>query len=226
MGYTSPKGLPIPFGSDGNNVPADLLAFAQRLDDILSPHTYAQISAMGGVDLWDGRVMFQSDTGVLRPWIGLYCYRQSLGSWEALIPVGAPAAYSPLWTNSISPPTFGGTVSQGRYARFGSFIMGDFIAQLPVSGYSAGAGTMLAPLPVPAHLNGSLDGPPCGMMCSFDSSATNTRNATLVVNSTDPTTMFPGQPGSVFSIQGISSSFGFANSDLVTGFFFYEGTES
>lgn len=140
MGYTDEHGHPIPFGFDGNNVPADYLAAAQRLDDIKSARTYAQIAALAGSDLWDRRILYQSDTGPLRPWKGLYEYKASTRVWQPLVPRGS-AFYTPTFGFDTGQPTMGsGASQQGYYSRFGAWCLAQFFVFNGSSGYSNGSG--------------------------------------------------------------------------------------
>jgi hypothetical protein len=169
MGLPSPLvGLPIPFGFDGNNVPADLLAFAQRLDDIFSPHTYAEMSALGGSDLWDGRVMYQSDSGALRPFAGLYAYKGATASWQILVPRGS-TPWTPTMKLGGAVPTMGtGAEQTGRYSRFGSLIIGQFVIFLG-TGFSGASSAMLTiDLPPAAPFVSTSPKTPVGTLSHLD----------------------------------------------------------
>lgn len=171
MGAPTQKGIPVPFGFEGNNVPHDLLLFAQRLDDIMSPHTYAEISALGGTDLWDGRLLYQSDSGALRPWAGLYAYKGSTASWQAVIPRGS-AAWTPTFKLGGVAPTMPNSPEQtGRYVRLGSLVLGQFVVFTGTSGFSGlGSANMTIDLPPAAPFTSSTQRTPVGVLTHVDQS--------------------------------------------------------
>lgn len=149
MGTTTGKGLPFPFGTDGNNVPVDTLALATRIDDVFSPRTYAQIAAFSGVELWDGRLITQSDTGTDRPWAGMYSYKASAGIWQSLVPRASTSWDTDLQFAGSGSPTWGtGSIRVGRYARFGSQILGQFVIYTGSPGFST-PGSQVASIALP-----------------------------------------------------------------------------
>lgn len=142
MGTTTTRGIPYPFGFEGNNVPVDLLALAARLDAMLSPRTYAEIGALGGVDLWDGRLLTQSDTGVLRPWAGMYAYKAATTSWQAVVP-RASTPFTPTLKFAGVAATMGTAAeSVGQVSRFGSLILARFVIFTGTAGFSAPGSTV------------------------------------------------------------------------------------
>lgn len=76
MSSTTAKGVPVPDLGDPPNGPADIAAVAGWVDDHpgSSPLTYAQINALSGAELWEGRGVYQTDTGTTRPAEGPYWY--------------------------------------------------------------------------------------------------------------------------------------------------------
>lgn len=61
---TTPKGVPYPASTDPNNVPLDLQRLADWVDARpgVAPLTTAQRDALAGVDLWNGRVIYNLTT--------------------------------------------------------------------------------------------------------------------------------------------------------------------
>jgi hypothetical protein len=192
MGYKSAAAFPIPFGADGNNVPHDLALFAQHLEDTFAARTYAQITALSGAELWDGRIVYQSDAGTDRPFVGFYVYRPATSSWEPLLTMGTP----PAWA---SPPTYTGTggdlgayTYSSRVARFGPLVVGRGSIVLPASGFTRGSGTLLFTLPYPVASTGS---PLIGWMQYIDASTSARRTFGLIhsgVGSMQATGVIPG----------------------------------
>lgn len=75
MGTTA-KGVPYQDLGDPPDGPAGERAVAQWVDDNpgIRSRTYAQINALTGADLWVGRTVHQSNTGVHRTASGIYVY--------------------------------------------------------------------------------------------------------------------------------------------------------
>lgn len=73
--------LPAPIASDNNNVPADLLALATRLDAILGieAFTTAGREALATAQKWDGRVIWNSTAGEHQGWNAATSLWQSIG---------------------------------------------------------------------------------------------------------------------------------------------------
>lgn len=225
MGYLTSVGLPVPFGNEGNNVPHDLLAFAQRLDDIFSARTYTEISAFAGTDVWDGRIVFQSDTGPLRLAPGLYRYSGAAATWVSLaMTVGTPASYDPSWTQATSNPSRGNTLSEGRYQRFGTLCFADFTAIIG-STFVSGSGAVQFPLPVPAA-TAALTAPILfGIAWTYDVSVV--QNRLVQLESAGSTSFVQGHvTRSVPPITGPDQGTSFAVGDVVTGMMLYECAEN
>jgi hypothetical protein len=227
MGTTTPKGFPYPFGIDGNNVPADLLALAARIDAVLSARTYTEIAALSGADLWDGRVVFQSDTGVLRPFTGLYAYKAAAGIWQALLPTSA-ATYTPLDLTVASPPTLGtASVNTGKWSRFGPHVLAQFVITCGSSGYVNGNWSMVVPAPFKdRNLLSPTGETVVGAAVAFDASSPATRLLELTIG------VGTGGTGLILSayLMGTgtwtsSSPFVVASGDSMQGFVFYETDE-
>lgn len=156
MGYKSAAAFPIPFGADGNNVPHDLGLFAQHLEETFAARTYTQIAALSGADLWDGRIVYQSDAGTDRPFVGFYVYRPATSSWEPLLTMGTPPAWAspPRYTTSVGGETLGAVTVSSRVARFGPLVVGRGSITLPASGWVRGTGNLLFTLPYPVASTG------------------------------------------------------------------------
>lgn len=75
MGTTS-RGLRYADGGDAPSGPIATQELAEDVNDIpgIATRTYAQISALAGAALWEGRTVYQTDTGTNRPVKGLYTY--------------------------------------------------------------------------------------------------------------------------------------------------------
>lgn len=73
---TTAKGVPVPDLGDPPNGPAQISAVADWIDAHpgISPLTYAAINALAGGDLWEGRCVYQTDTGSNRPVEGPYWF--------------------------------------------------------------------------------------------------------------------------------------------------------
>lgn len=75
MGTTA-KGAPFPEGTDPPLGPAQIAALAAWADNHagVTVATYAAINAYAGADVWEGRTVYQSDTGTNRPYEGIYTH--------------------------------------------------------------------------------------------------------------------------------------------------------
>lgn len=73
---TTAKGFPYPVGGDAPDGPTQIHALATAVDAApgISLLTYAAINALAGGDLWDGRRVYQTNTGTNRPVKGEYTY--------------------------------------------------------------------------------------------------------------------------------------------------------
>jgi len=60
---TTTRGVPYPLGTDNNDAATDMQAIAEWIDAALSGKTTAQITALTGAALWDGRIAHNTDTG-------------------------------------------------------------------------------------------------------------------------------------------------------------------
>lgn len=70
------KGVPYPVGGDPPDGPTQIKAVADYIDAApgIAPLTYAAINALAGGDLWDGRRVYQTNTGANRLVKGEYVY--------------------------------------------------------------------------------------------------------------------------------------------------------
>lgn len=73
MGATD-IGIPFPDGDDPPLGPEQIALVAIWVGEYLKSKTYAQINALTGAEVWQGRRVYQSDTGTDRPVQGLYVY--------------------------------------------------------------------------------------------------------------------------------------------------------
>lgn len=73
MGATG-KGIPFPDGDDAPLGPLQMAALAGWVDEYLGAHSYAEINALTGAEVWAGRRVWQTDTGAARPMQGLYLH--------------------------------------------------------------------------------------------------------------------------------------------------------
>jgi hypothetical protein len=179
MGYQTTRGIPIPFGFEGNNVPADLGAFASRVEELLRPHTYAEISAFGGTDTSDSRIVYQTDAGTLRPFIGFYVYRAVTANWQPLLTMGVPPAWptAPVYSTSGGGEAGTGGTITSRVARFGPLVLGRGSITLPSTGFNAGTNFVRLSLPYP---NGAAESDVVGWCQFIDVSAAARRTYQLI----------------------------------------------
>jgi hypothetical protein len=228
MGYQTARGLPIPFGSDGNNVPADLLAFASRLDVMFTPYLASAIDTLGGADLWDGRIIYQADVNATRPWTGLYVYKQSLGIWQALAPT-ATAAYQPLDVGGANPTLGTGAENIGRWCRFGPLILAVFAIYTGSAGYVNADWVLRCPV-TPQNNNNVLTSPATqtsigkAVLTDVSASATYLMNLTST-GYTDPTRLTGDMQGQTNAFAATGTPVALASGDTMAGVMFYEGVE-
>ena len=80
MPTTSRAGLPFPDGEDPVDIPGDVGALASRVADLLGATrvTELQRDALEGNDLYGGRVVFNTDSGVLE------VYNGDAGTWDGV----------------------------------------------------------------------------------------------------------------------------------------------
>lgn len=228
MGYTTGRGLPIPFGFEGNNVPQDLLALAARLDVLAAPSfTYAQISALGGADLWDTRLVYQTDTGANRLWTGLYSYKAATLTWTPIVPRKS-TSFTPVLKGAGTAPTYGsGNLRLGRYTRIGSQTFGGFMIYLGTSGYVNASGMLTVDCPVTANF-GTLadDQESIGTWTIFDSSANTWYRAEMAigVGVTSPPVFTGYREGNTIDF-ATTEPITLANSDRIFGLFVVDTAE-
>jgi hypothetical protein len=60
--YSEPGHLPAPDGGEAADGPSQIGALADRIAEILDPHTTAERDALAGDDLWTGRALWNSTT--------------------------------------------------------------------------------------------------------------------------------------------------------------------
>lgn len=72
MPASTPRGAPYPVATDNNDVPGDIQRLAEWVDlrPGISTLTTVQRDALAGVELWTGRVIFNTTTGLLERWNG------------------------------------------------------------------------------------------------------------------------------------------------------------
>ncbi len=123
---TTTKGIPYPAGTDNNDAATDMQAIADWLDDMLGSKTTAQIAALTGAALWDGRTVLDSDTGDLK------VYRaDGGGGWHVQGMVG-----SIVWMADATDPAGyfycdGSAYNTTTYAKLFAKIGGEFGSNLP-----------------------------------------------------------------------------------------------
>jgi hypothetical protein len=73
---TTAKGYRYPVGGDSPDGATQIKNLADDVDATpgVATFTYAQINALAGGSLWEGRMVYQTDTGTNRPREGLYAY--------------------------------------------------------------------------------------------------------------------------------------------------------
>jgi hypothetical protein len=93
---TTAKGYPYPVAGDNNNVPADIQALATYVDARpgVSPLTTAQRDALAGVDLWNGRVIWNTTTGQLERYNG--------ATWGAAAPGATFGAVGDIAASAVA----------------------------------------------------------------------------------------------------------------------------
>lgn len=84
MPLFTPRGAPFPAETDAPDGAAQIQELAEFVDFLpgISTLSYAQISALSGAAAFNGRVVFQGDTGTDRPQTGLYIYNSGAGVWR------------------------------------------------------------------------------------------------------------------------------------------------
>jgi hypothetical protein len=145
------KGFPYPVAADGRpHIDQAIAALAARVEAVLAILSDAEIAALAGVDLWNGRLAIQSNTGSTRLWRGLYEYDGS--AWRSLVSLGPMAAFTPAVTAVTTAPSLGtSTPKRGAYVTMGGLCIGNATVQQGLSGpWSAGSGTWLVSLPIAA----------------------------------------------------------------------------
>lgn len=150
MGTTT-KGFVVPTDPVRPHIDIALKDLAESIDAIFASMSDAELTAVAGAGLWDGRFAFQTDVGAVRKWRGLYEYVAAAAAWKSLVPVGAFSTFTPALTATSVNPTLG-TPAQGPfgwYAQFGAQIIGRGYIEFGATG-TAGTGTWLVSLPV-AH---------------------------------------------------------------------------
>lgn len=151
MGATT-KNLPYPTDPLRPHIDLALHDLADKIDAILGSLSDVEIAALAGADLWDGKLVVQTDVGSTRKWRGLYEYLAGAAAWRSLVPIGAFATFTPVLTASGGGLALGTSPTQaGWYAQFGSLVFGRGYVLFGTAGSPAiGTGTLLASLPV-AH---------------------------------------------------------------------------
>jgi hypothetical protein len=156
MAGATPKGFPYPAGTPDDNANQDsILALANRLDTILSARTAAQITALSGADLWNGRLQRQTDsTGTTtRQQTGLYVYE---GAWKPLVGDGhGGTANTPTLTATTTNPTLGTSpTNEWDWWMLGPFLVGSITIIWGTGAPTPGSGTYEITLPVaPASIS-------------------------------------------------------------------------
>jgi hypothetical protein len=150
MPVTSAKGFPTPTPTEDNANHTAIQNVAQRLDDILTAHTAAQITALATTDLWTGREQRQTDgTGTAkRQQTGLYLYDGA--TWQPGIGDGAGGTGpTPVLTAASVNPNMGTTgTSTWEWWMMGDWAMGQMIFTWGGTGVTPGTGELIVPLPV------------------------------------------------------------------------------
>lgn len=139
---TTAKGYPYPVGGDAPDGPTQIQALATEIDAApgIAPLTYAAINALAGGDLWDGRRVYQTNTGTNRPIKGEYVYNGV--NWRP--PWVAP------WGIVAGPTSFNGDAT--AYVGFVS------IPSLPITFTAVANRYYKVSLTVPWHNNTSGEG--------------------------------------------------------------------
>jgi hypothetical protein len=123
---TTTKGVPYPVGSDNNDAAADMQAMADWIDDALGAKTTAQIAALSGAALWEGRTILDSDTG------DVMVYRDSTLGWV----ISGGVVGGIVWMADSSDPDGyfycdGSSYNTTTYADLFAKIGGEFGSNLP-----------------------------------------------------------------------------------------------
>jgi hypothetical protein len=137
---TTSKGAPYPAATDPNDVAGDLQALAEWVDAHpgTSVYTTAQRDVLVGADIWAGRVIFNSTTGLLEQnKTGV----AGAGNWSPIAPADAAAATASLRTLGTGAQQAAGGNHKHATADTTS---GTFdIARLPVAASGTSSATAL-----------------------------------------------------------------------------------
>lgn len=171
---TTAKGFPYPVTGDGRpHIDQAMALLAARVEAVLAALTDAEITALAGVDLWDGRLAYQTNTGAARLWKGLYEYQSGLPGWEPIAPSALSTPYTPVMTvPGGTAPNVGtdGNIA-GFYWQFGDLIFGRlrFLWGTAANGATVGSGASWnVTLPIAAGAS-AVAGTVLGMWRSFRS---------------------------------------------------------
>jgi hypothetical protein len=155
MTATPITAIPYPAGTpDDNANHSSIQAIADRVDTILSARTYAQINALAGTDLWDGRIQYQTDAGSAaspptRGPIGLYARVGS--AWR---PVGGLSsdfklATAPTLTAVTANPNMGtGPTQAWNWWMLGMYVIGWSYFKWGTGAPTTGTGALRVPVPL------------------------------------------------------------------------------
>lgn len=138
MGTTA-RGAPYPDGTDANDVPSDIQAIAQWTSDRpgIATMTDAERVALSGVELWDGRFVYATDTDRVWAYIS--------GAWKLWEATGT---WTPTLSAVTTNPTLGsGSIQQGRYRVSQGWLKAHVYVQFGSSGAAAGSGIYELDLP-------------------------------------------------------------------------------
>ena len=132
---TTISGLPVPEGSDANNVPSDMSDLADAIDGtIVKKLTSAQIAALDAGERPAGTYFHNSTTG-----------RLMVSTGAAVVDVGAWQSWTCTVTASSSNPT--DVVQRStEYMRLGGLVIARAIVTIPLA--TKGSGTYAFSLPV------------------------------------------------------------------------------
>lgn len=151
---TTTRGLPYPVTGDGRpHIDLAIKALADAVKVWEAPMTDAQIGALAGADLWDGRLVFQTDVGTVRKWRGLYMYLSGAAAWRCVCPISGGATWTPSVSAASGGLNLGSTGSvEGYYFEVGDIITARATFKWAGTGISAGTGLWTFTLPANAAL--------------------------------------------------------------------------
>lgn len=147
-------GVPYPTGNDDNANHDAIKAIADRVDAMLTgSRTYAQINALAGTDLWEGRLQQQSDSGSASPPtrgpIGLYARVGS--AWRPAAPWSGTfqLATAPTLTAVTANPNMGTSPVQAwEWWLLGMYVFGWSYFKWGTGSPSTGTGALRVPVPL------------------------------------------------------------------------------